>query len=172
MRDDMRTDVNWNTGNYGIAEILIGFTGINMADATGCINAIPGSGGSHPYIIISNWSSDMARSVMHENTHAYGFSHTLSCTNQIPGIMATDAFNSSCNSSIYIKNWTPADDTTMEARRTGTRSPSSLFFHFRNAFLYAKKDPTAATATIAAMAVTTIDVVYHSPCGGCEPWMT
>lgn len=112
MSTDMRNDVNWNSGNYGIAEILIGFTGIQMTDATGCINAIPTQGGTHPYILVSNTSPDIARTVMHEVSHAYGLPHVSTCSSQIPGIMA-----SFCTDSIYIKNWVPADDTTMQARR-------------------------------------------------------
>lgn len=113
-RDDMKTDVNWNTGNYGIAEVLIGFTGKSMDPGTyGCINGDPQGGGTHPYIIISNTSPDMARSVMHEVSHAYGLDHnTSSCSTQIPGIMAP----STCVH--YIKNWRPTDDTTMNLRRT------------------------------------------------------
>jgi hypothetical protein len=113
---ELRNDVNWNSGNYGTAEILIGFTGL-ATTGTGCINTIPSSGGTHPYITASTSTSDMARTVMHELTHGYGFSHTGTCSNQIPGIMATSSTGSSCSSSIYIKNWTPADDSTMESRR-------------------------------------------------------
>lgn len=109
----MKNDINWNSGNYGIAEILIGFTGKQMPDANGCINAVPTAGGTHPYIMVSNWSPDIARTVMHEVTHAYGMDHVTSCLNQIPGIMA-----SSCGDSLYIKNWVPDDDTTMESHRS------------------------------------------------------
>lgn len=55
----------------------------------------------------------MARTVMHEVSHAYGLQHnTSSCSTQIPGIMA-----SACSDSIYIKNWTPTEDTTMGSNR-------------------------------------------------------
>jgi hypothetical protein len=111
MNKDMQEDVNWVFNNYGIAEMLIGFTGKQYTDGTGCINGIPTQGGTHPYMQITNWSPDIARTVMHEVSHAYGLPHA-SCFNAIPGIMA-----STCNDSIYIKNWVPADDTTMESRR-------------------------------------------------------
>jgi len=108
----MKNDVNWTSGNYGIADILIRFTGKNMG-GTGCTNTIPSSGGTHPYIMITNYSSDMARTVMHEVSHTYGLQHnTSSCSTQIPGIMA-----SACPGSIYIKNWTPSEDTTMGSNR-------------------------------------------------------
>jgi hypothetical protein len=112
-RDDMKTDVNWVNGNYGIAEILIGFTGKSMNPGTyGCINTIPNGQQQHPYITISNSSPDIARSVMHEVSHAYGLQHTNSCTGQIPGIMAVG-----CSDSLYIKNWTPTDDSLVETNR-------------------------------------------------------
>lgn len=111
---EMKNDATWSSGNYGTAEMLIGFTGVAMSDAYGCINAIPSAGSTHPYIVISTSSLDMSRTVMHETSHAYGLTHTsgLTCGSQIPGIMA-----SSCSNSIYIKNWTPTDDQTVESRR-------------------------------------------------------
>jgi hypothetical protein len=116
---EMNNDIGWTGGDYGGADVLFGFTDGAITNANACINAIPGSGGNHPYIIadFAN-TADMARTVMHEMTHAYGFSHTLSCTNQIPGVMATNASNQSCSDSIYIKNWVPNDDTTLEGRRS------------------------------------------------------
>lgn len=113
-RDDMQTDVNWVSGNYGIAEILIGFTGKSMGNGNGCINGppLPSGPGQHPYIAISNTSPDIAGTVMHEISHAYGLQHnTSSCSTQIPGIMAP----STCSN--YIKNWTPSDDSLMETNR-------------------------------------------------------
>jgi hypothetical protein len=115
-RDDMKTDVNWNTGNYGIAEILIGFTGKSFGVGYGCIsNPLPTGPGQHPYITISNFSPDMARSVMHEVSHAYGLQHISSCTNVIPGIMASVCGESS---GLYIKNWEPSNDSLIETNRS------------------------------------------------------
>ncbi len=113
MGQEAADDSNWSAGNYGTAEILIGFTDAPVTGGTGCINTIPGSGGTHPYIVVSLDSTDIPRTVMHELTHAYGFSHTSTCTNIIPGVMAV-----SCGNSLYVKNWIPADDTTMENRRS------------------------------------------------------
>lgn len=119
LRTEMKDDVNWTSGNYGTAEILIGFTGVNTSPSYGCHSfPLPTSGGTHPFMAASTSTSDMARTVMHELSHSYGFSHTLTCDNQIPGIMATDEFNDPCGSSTYIKNWVPADDSTMESRRS------------------------------------------------------
>jgi hypothetical protein len=116
----MNSDTGWTGGDYGGADIMAGFVDGGFTDAIGCIPApVPTQGGQHPYYVINvAQSADIARSVMHETTHAYGFNHTLSCDNQIPGIMATNSNNGSCSSSIYIKNWTPTDDNTMEARRS------------------------------------------------------
>lgn len=111
---DMKTDVNWVSGNYGISEILIGFTGKSFGLGYGCINTIPNGAQQHPYITISNFSPDMARSVMHEVSHAYGLQHISSCTNVIPGIMAVTCGESS---SLYIKNWEPSNDSLMETNR-------------------------------------------------------
>jgi hypothetical protein len=119
LRTEMKNDVNWTSGNYGSAEILIGITGVNTSPSFGChSNPLPTSGGTHPFMAVSTSTSDMARTVMHELSHSYGFSHTLSCTNQIPGIMATDSSHNPCGSSIYIKNWVPSDDSTLESRRS------------------------------------------------------
>lgn len=111
---DMKTDTNWVSGNYGIAEILIGFTGKSFGLGYGCINTIPNGAQQHPYITISNFSPDMARSVMHEVSHAYGLQHISSCTNVIPGIMAITCGESS---GLYIKNWEPSNDALMETNR-------------------------------------------------------
>ncbi|MEM0364527.1 MAG: hypothetical protein QXE95_01955 [Candidatus Nitrosocaldus sp.] len=114
--DDLANDTGWLYGNYSGASILIGFTGKTFNDyppTAGCISHIPTSGGTHPWIVISNNTPDMARLVMHEVSHAYGLEHIVqSCSNQIPNIMAPG-----CPSNIYIKNWTPSHDATMQSRR-------------------------------------------------------
>jgi len=53
---------------------------------------------------------DMARTIMHEISHLYGFSHAPSCTNIIPHIMASSCTN-------YVKNWLPADDDLLDGSR-------------------------------------------------------
>lgn len=113
LNNEMRDDANWFSGSYGSAEILIGFTDGAATGGTGCANTIPNTGGTHPYVIADLTSPDIARTVMHEISHAYGFSHVSSCTSLIPGIMA-----SVCGGSDYVKNWVPADDTTLESRRS------------------------------------------------------
>lgn len=112
--NDLRRDANWYSGSYGTNDILIGFTWRTMSErAYGCINTIPSSGGTHPYIAISTISPDIVRTVMHEISHAYGLYHNTSpCSGQIPNIMADH-----CPSTIYIKNWAPADDLMIESRR-------------------------------------------------------
>lgn len=113
--DDMKTDTNWTPGNYGLGEILIGFTGKSFGVGYGCIHAIPNGVQQHPYITITNFSPDMARTVMHEVSHAYGLQHnTSSCSTQIPGIMAITCGE---NSSLYIKNWEPSNDALVETNR-------------------------------------------------------
>lgn len=115
----MNSDIGWTGGDYGGADILFGFTDNGFSDAVACINTTPGAGGTHPYIVADGDSSDMARTVMHEMSHAYGFSHnTSTCSTQIPGIMAIGPGPGTCSSSIYIKNWVPSDDTTLESRRS------------------------------------------------------
>lgn len=121
-RDDMKNDVNWNTGNFGISEILIGFSGKQFAtsggadlDNQGCSSfPFPNGPGQHPYLTISNWSPDISKTVMHEISHAYNMNHISSCTNVTPGIMAVTC---GVSSSLYIKNWEPSNDTLIETNR-------------------------------------------------------
>lgn len=118
MVNEARSETGWAGGTYSGADILAVFTAQDIPGASACVNIIPTSGATHPSFITEQTTSNLARTIMHEITHLYGFSHTLTCTNIIPGIMATDASNNSCSASLYITNWVPADDTTLQNRRT------------------------------------------------------
>jgi len=110
--NEARSESGWNGGTYSGADILAIFTKQDVAGGTACVLfPVPTQGGTHPAFLTEHTTSDMARTIMHEVTHLYGFNHG-SCTNVIPNIMATP---STCTN--YIKNWMPADDDTMNARQ-------------------------------------------------------
>jgi len=120
---ELNSDIAWLSANdYDGADILIGFTDGKMSGPYACMNNDSGSnpptsGGNHPYVVVDQDSSDLARSVMHEISHAYGFDHVdATCSGQIPGIMATASGGGACSNE-YIKNWVPADDVTLDSRR-------------------------------------------------------
>lgn len=120
MITEAMSETGWSGGTYSGAQILAVFTNQNIPSGSGivngCVNVIPTSGGTHPGFIIRDTTvqDDMARYVMHEITHLYGFPHTLTCT-EVPAIMNTDASNFSCSD--QTKNWRPADDSTIESSR-------------------------------------------------------
>lgn len=116
LQSELESETGWGGGTYHSSDILLGFTTTAMTYMGSGCNAladVPGMGGTHPVIISRHTTSDMARTIMHEITHTYGFSHIGSCSGIIPHIMAP-----SCGGD-YIKNWTPDDDDTIEnSRRT------------------------------------------------------
>lgn len=118
--DELESDVNWSSASAN-SDILIGFVDAQLTavidgqteDVNACTRGPYGSTAS-PVIVVGDSSTDFVRTVMHELTHDYNIGHeTASCTSQIPNIMAVG-----CSSSIYIKNWSPDQDTDMENRRT------------------------------------------------------
>ncbi|MFY9300207.1 MAG: carboxypeptidase-like regulatory domain-containing protein [Candidatus Nitrosotenuis sp.] len=111
MVNEAMSETGWSGGTYSGAQVLAVFTAQTIPDANACVNTIPSSGGTHPAFITQHTTSDLPRTIMHEISHLYGFSHAASCTNIIPHIMA-----SSCGSS-YVKNWLPGDDDLLDGSR-------------------------------------------------------
>lgn len=122
--EDMRSDINWSSGNYGSVDMVIGVSDGAFTSGTACMavgsgSNPPTSGGNHPYMLMDiTQSSDEVRSIIHEIAHAYGFDETnVDCDEQVPGIMATNTAGQACNPN-YLVNLPPDDDDTIENRKS------------------------------------------------------
>jgi hypothetical protein len=119
MLDEGKTQTGWSSGTYSGAQVLALFTGTTLSGSTnGCVRLpLPTIGGTHPAFVVNAISvSDSPRRIMHEITHLYGFTHTLTCSTIVPSIMKTDSSEVSCPN--QLMNWTPTDDQTLENRRS------------------------------------------------------
>lgn len=120
IKGELENDTDWDSGTYHGADILFGVSDgkISGDDSKACAN-VPGSGGTHPsiYVDMVGAASESVRDkrVAHEMAHVYGFDHSSSCTNVIPGLMAVTA---STQCADYIINLRPSYDNTLENRRT------------------------------------------------------
>lgn len=114
---DMVEDLDWPDTNPEGADMLFGYSAYNVG-AGNSQACMVGSDefDDHPAVIVLSGSSDYARSVMHEISHAYDIGHDESaCNTLIPGIMSVGPGPSACSE--YIKNWIPDNDDTMETDR-------------------------------------------------------
>jgi len=109
-----RTALDWSSTNNRGAKIAIVVAGKDVTFTNGdlgCINpAIPSSSGTYPLIVVKDGYGDPAKLSMHEIGHAYSLTHSTASWKHVMW--------ASVNNVDAIKNWRPADDSTIELNRS------------------------------------------------------